>query len=367
MERIRVGVIGTSWWAEAMHLPSLNSHPRVELAAISGRNRERAASLAAAYRIPAVYADYRAMLERARLDALVVVTPDDLHHEMALAALKGGLHVLCEKPLALTIEQARELAARAESAGVKHMVGFSWRGLPHYRYVQTLLESGYIGRCYAASFAYLTGGGARAKYSWRYDQRRSNGALGNYGAHMIDLARWLLGDIARVSAHLGVCVERPGERGPLAAPANDIATLSVEFGGGAIGTIHASEVVHTGERFHEQHVRLYGEAGTLEIDLSLAGSDLGRSHVAVAAAIRGVRRGETQFQTLPLPAALLGEADPALLFDPFVKQPIGDRLFIDAIAEDRPITPNFHDGVEVQAVMEAAITSHRSRRWVALA
>ena len=358
---VRIGVVGTSWWAQAMHLPSLASHPRAELVAISGRNVDKASELAATYGIPAVYGDYRAMLDAGGLDAVVVVTPDDLHYEVTLAAIDRGIHVLCEKPLALTAGQAAEMLGRAERAGVKHMVAFSWRGLPHYRYLRELVGAGFVGRPSAAQLSYLTGGGARGSYSWRYDRSRSTGALGNYGAHMIDLARWLLGDIVGVSAHLATRVERPGPGGPLTEPANDQAVLTVEFAGGAVGTIQASEVAQTGERFHEHQIRLYGDAGTLEADLSLAVS--GRQ-VCITTAIRGVRRGEAQFRALPVPPELLGDADPGALFDPFTKHPVGDRLFVDAILADRSPAPSFRDGLHVQVVMDAAQAAHSGRRWV---
>lgn len=361
---VRIGVVGTSWWAQAMHLPSIASHPRARLAAICGRSAGRARELAAAYGIPAVYHDYRAMLDGGGLDAVVVVTPDDLHYEVTLAAIERGIHVLCEKPLALTAEQAAQMLARAEAAKVKHMVAFSWRGLPHYRYLRELVDSGFVGRTHAAQLSYLTGGGARTAYSWRYDQRRSNGALGNYGAHMIDLARWLLGDVVQVSAHLATRVVRPGLAGPLPDPANDQATLTLEFVGGAVGTIQASEVAQTGERFHEHQIRLYGDEGTLEADLSLAVSGDGRRQVCITTEIRGVRRGESRFRTLPLPADLLGGADPSALFDPFTKHPVGDRHFIDAILTDRSPMPSFCDGLHVQAVMDAAQAAHSGRRWV---
>jgi predicted dehydrogenase len=365
-DKIRIGVIGTSWWAEAMHLPSLASHPLATVAAITGRNGERAAALGQRFGVPAVFGDYRAMLAESRLDALVVVTPDDLHYEMTLAGLERGLHVLCEKPLGLDTRQAWEMLARAERAGVRHMVGFTWRGLPHYRHLRRLIDSGYLGRCYAAEFSYLTSGGARGSYSWRYDRRRSTGALGNYGAHMIDLAHWLVGDVSRVSAHLRAQVERPGAAGTLDLPANDTAMLALEFAGGAVGTIHVSEVAHVGERLHEQRIRLYGEHGTLEADLTLAGSDLRRGDVRVAAEIRAARRDSPRFEVLPLPADLLAGADAGDLFDPFRTQAVGDRLFIEAIAGERMPPPTFLEGLRVQSVMDAALESARGGRWAAV-
>ena len=113
-EKVRVGIVGTSWWADAFHLPTLKSHPQAELAAICGRQRERAEEMARKYEVARVFTDYREMIEAGDLDALVVSTPDDSHHAITMAALDAGLHVLCEKPLALNAAHAREMYAKAE-------------------------------------------------------------------------------------------------------------------------------------------------------------------------------------------------------------------------------------------------------------
>ncbi len=137
-DRVRVGVIGTSWYADFMHLAALKSHPNAHIAAICGRNRERAEELARKHDIPRAFTDYRAMIDQAGLDAVVVCTPDDLHYPMTMAALDAGLHVLCEKPLALTLTQARAMLAKAESAGVRHMTYFTHRWEPHNRLTMLL-------------------------------------------------------------------------------------------------------------------------------------------------------------------------------------------------------------------------------------
>ena len=127
LEKIRVGVVGTSWWADEMHLPSLKSHPRAEVVAICGRDATRANAMAAKYAIAQVFSDYRAMIERANLHALIVSVPDDLHYAVTMAALEAGLHVVCEKPLALNATQARAMYELAEAKRVKHLTYFTWR------------------------------------------------------------------------------------------------------------------------------------------------------------------------------------------------------------------------------------------------
>ena len=88
------------------------------------------------------------MIEKGDLHAIEIITPDDLHYPMTMDALDAGLHVLCEKPLALNAAQAKEMYEKAEAAGVVHMTFFTYRWLPHYRYLKELVDEGYVGRCF---------------------------------------------------------------------------------------------------------------------------------------------------------------------------------------------------------------------------
>jgi predicted dehydrogenase len=364
-EQVRVGLVGTSWWADLMFLPSLKSHPKAEVVAICGRNRSRAQELAQKYGIRRVFTDYQEMIEQGNLQALVVAAPDDLHYPITMTALEAGLHVLCEKPLALNASHAKAMYEKAEAVGVKHMVLFTWRWLPHFRYLRRLIDEGYIERCFHCHLNFLGSYGRAGHYMWRFDGQRANGILADLGSHMIDFARWYIGDIARVSASLTTFVERvgPAEDQPL-EPANDSALLLVEFENGAQGSIQVSAVTHTADRGVEQHLSLYGEGGTLHADVVFEGVENG-------SVIRGARQNEAQFQTLPLPDELWGQVEPpevlaAVVPGLFMKQAAGSRLFIDGIVEDRPVSPNFYDGFKVQQVVDAAIESHRTGCWVSL-
>ena len=161
-EQVRVGVVGTSGWADLMHLPSLKSHPGATITAICGRNRDRAEEMAQKYAIPSVFTDYREMIDQADLHALVVSTPDDLHYPITMQALEAGLHVVCEKPLALDAGQAREMYEKAEAVGVKHMVLFTYRWLPHYQHLHSLIDGGYLGRGFQCYPRFLYGSGRAA-------------------------------------------------------------------------------------------------------------------------------------------------------------------------------------------------------------
>lgn len=354
-ERIRVGVIGTSWWTDMMHLPSLQSHPRAEVVALCGRNRANADALAQKYGVPQVFTDYRAMIEQAGLDALVIATPDDEHHQMALDALDAGLHVLCEKPLASNAAQAREMQARAQAAGLQTMVFFTYRWMPQNIFAHQQLAEGRIGRCRQASFQFLGNYAGEQKYAWRFDGRRANGVLGDLGSHMIDLARWYLGEIVRVQASLMNFVDRPGANGEPGVPANDAALLLLDFASGAQATIQVSAVVNAlNKESWSLRSQLYGETGSLDVDLDVNDS-IGWNQV-----------GTPGHQQLAIPSELWGDVDRTSNNDLFCKAPAGPRLFIDALAEGRPVEPNFSDGLRAQEVVDAALESHRSGRAVAL-
>jgi predicted dehydrogenase len=356
---VRVGVIGTSWWADAMYLPALQSHPSAELVAICGRNQERTQEMAAKYGIAKTFLDYEEMINQGDLDAIIVGDPDDLHYAITMQGLRAGLHVLCDKPLAITAQQAREMYEEAEAAKVKHMVLFTYRWMPFFRYVRDLIDQGYVGRCYHGEFRFLMGYAREKEYHWRFDQNRSNGVLGDLGSHMIDMARWLVGDISRVSAQLGVFVDRPGAEGGRIDPANDSAFMLTEFANGAQGMIHVSVVAQMADRFMQQQVKLYGEAGSLEIDIPYEGAEAG-------AVIRVARNQDEQFQTLETPASYWGEVSRSEPFGIFTQHSAGCRAFIDAILGNHPATQTFYDGYKAQQVVEAAIEAHRSGQWVAI-
>jgi predicted dehydrogenase len=360
-EQVRVGMIGTSWYADSLHLPSLISHPNAVVTALCGRNETRASELAHKFNIPNVYTDYRALIDANVVDAVVIAVPDDLHYPMTLAAVDAGLHVVCEKPLALNAAHAREMAEKADAAGVKHMTFFTLRWFQHTQFVKELVESGAVGNSTHCQISYVHGNARQPQYRWRLDGERSNGILGDLGSHLIDLARWLNGDIVRVAAHLANHVQRFHEDGRPVVPTNDAALLNVEFANGSQGIIHTSSVVHTGGRGMEQHITLYGDQGTVEADFSFGnfGSG-GGSNMAV----RTAKAPEGLFTDRAIPAHIWGDVPPDQNTEVFNRMPAGDRYFIDCILHNRPVTPSLWDGVAVQEIMDAAITSHNTGQWV---
>src|SRR5690242_292062 len=143
------------------------------------------------------------------------------------------------------------------------MVNLTSRWLPPWRYLHALIEQGYTGRWLHADMSYVGEYGRRPGYAWRFDRAQANGILGDLGPHLIDLSRWLVGDIARVSAHLGTFYDHQSPDGSPLDAANDSAMLLLEFADGAQGMIHVTAVAHVRGRGQDQHVALFGEGGTI--------------------------------------------------------------------------------------------------------
>ena len=360
-KKVRLGLIGTSWWVDLMYVPSLTSHPAAHVVGVSGRDARRAGEVAEKFGGAKVFPDYRELIQSGEIDAIIVAAPDDLHYEMTMAAIDAGLHVLCEKPLAANASLAREMLIGAEAARLKHMVLFTWRWQPHWRYVKHLVETGFVGRCYHADFHFLASFALDPGYKWRFDARRANGVAGDLGSHLIDFARWYMGDVRRVSADLPTFVDQSATANPSPTPANDVGLLTLEFVGGARAQIRASAVSRLGDEVVRVMASLHGEDGTLEVCHTYFGTDAG-------VVIRGVRKGESSFTRLEVPAQFFeGGVDPKQIFDPYLKQSAGPRAFVDAILSDTSASPGFDVGVSVQEVVDAALRSNAEKRWVSVA
>ena len=136
---VRIGIIGTSWWADAMYLPALADHPDGAITAICGRDPDRTVAFAARWGIEEVHTDWAAMLDGGTVDAVIISSPNDTHHAMVLAAADRGIHLLCEKPVALDAEQAWEMVDATTAAGLTTMVPFTYRWMPTNQWIKALI------------------------------------------------------------------------------------------------------------------------------------------------------------------------------------------------------------------------------------
>lgn len=362
---INVGMVGTSWWADAMHLPALDSHPHARTVAICGRNRANAQKMADQWRIPQVYTDYRDMMMQADLDAVVISTPNDSHYVIAMAAMDAGLHTLCEKPIAMTYGQAREMAATAARARLKTMVPFTYRFMPSARYLKELIDSGYLGIPYHLNLRYYSGYARAGDYIWRLDRKiAGSGVIGDLGSHFMYLAEWLYGEISAITCRLTRIVPRPATD-PQGQPyelLDDSCLLTVEFANGAVGMIHCSALCYEGSPFGQtHHMDFHGSDGTL-----YSYTDWDRIQQ-----VKGARKGEGMPRELPIPEHIWGDARRDTVHntyrDMFRSEDFMIRGFINSILDDRDIEPNFQQGARIQRLISAAVKSHETSARVEVA
>ena len=185
-QRLGVEIIGgliedeldpNQWTIPYGHFSAYGAIEETEVVAVANRGEERLKRFVDRFGITNTYLDYREMIEKARLDALVISVPDDLHYPIASTALDAGLHLLCEKPLALNVDQAEAMLAKAQAAKGVHMILFTYRWSTYHRYLRQLIEENYIGRPYHGHWHFFSDKGRSGQYEWKYDQQRSSGAL----------------------------------------------------------------------------------------------------------------------------------------------------------------------------------------------
>jgi predicted dehydrogenase len=355
--RHRVGVIGTSWWADLEHLPGMRSRPDVELSALCGRDRSRLEAMAAKHGVPATFTDWREMIARGGLEVLVVATPNALHREQALAAIAAGLHVVCEKPLAMNAGQAREMAARAEAAGLKTLTFFTHRAVAAAAHLKRLLGEGAIGRVHHVGAEYFSASHLKPgkPASWRMRRAESGtGVLGDIGSHLLDLVRWWVGDFERVAGQWQTLTR---ERNGGAVDADEECSFLARLAGGAQAVFQASKLV--AGRGNWQRVELHGERGSLvyEAEPGVDPDWLGRLYAG-----RPEGQGLAPLPPPPDLAAGLAGPDPQACRNGAYRR-LTDPFF-QAIRGGGSVSPDFGDGAAVQAVLDAVAESAERGAWV---
>ncbi len=276
---VGVGMLGYAFMGKAhtnayKKIPYLMYPPPAipKLVAICGRNAEAAAEAARRYGYETFYTDWRRMLEDDRIQLFDNGGPNDMHAEPCIAAAQAGKHVVCEKPLARTAEEAKAMLDAVVKAGVKHMVAFNYRFVPAIRQARNLIESGALGQIYHFRARYLQEWimpHYNTPYIWRVDKKAAgSGALGDLGAHIIDLGRFLVGEVKSVAAMMRTFIpERPlpDGSGMGKVEVDDAFVAAVEFANGAIGTLEATRFA-AGRKNHNCF-EINGEKGSIYFDL----------------------------------------------------------------------------------------------------
>ncbi|MEV0171421.1 Gfo/Idh/MocA family oxidoreductase [Streptomyces sp. NPDC050803] len=370
---LRVGMVGYAFmgaahsqgWRTAGRVFDLPRRP--ELAVICGRDAAAVRAAADRHGWAAVETDWRALIARDDVDLVDICTPGDSHAEIAVAALAAGKHVLCEKPLANTVEEASTMAAAAEEAygrGQLAMVGFNYRRLPATALARNMVAEGRLGRLRHVRVTYLQDWLVNPQFplTWRLRKEYAgSGSLGDLGAHIIDLAQYLAGErLAGVSALTETFVrERPlpvGATSGLSAGASagtgrvtvdDAALFTARFPSGALASFEATRYA-TGRK-NALHIELNGEHGSLAFDLERL-NELSYHDGTEPGAHAGFRRILVTEPDHPYLEAWWPPGHGLGYEHTFVHQA---RDLVHAVAEGRQPEPSFADGLQVQRVLAA--------------
>lgn len=371
VEEIGVGLVGTAFMGAA-HSQAWRTVNRVfdlplyaNRTAICGRDPARTAAAADRLGWSSAVTDWRALLDRDDIGLIDICTPGDSHAEIALAALAAGKHVLCEKPLANSVADAEAMVAAAQAAGTVAMCGFTYRRVPALALAARMVAAGRIGTIRQVRAHYLQDWLAdpAAPMTWRLRAETAGfGALGDLGAHVVDLTRYLTGlEFDSVTALTDTFVPRrpvaPGSSTDEQVTVDDAALFLVRLSGGAVGTFEATRYA-TGRR-NGLRIELNGTAGTLAFDLERL-NELEFHDGTLPAAEQGFTRilvtePEHPYLSAWWPAGHLLGYEHA-----FTHQA---RDLLAGIAEGRSPAATFADGLAAQRVLDAVARSAQHGTW----
>ncbi|WP_433544279.1 Gfo/Idh/MocA family protein (plasmid) [Streptomyces sp. CA-294286] len=328
------------------------------LAAVCGRDRTAVRAMAQRHGWAAAETDWRALIARDDVHLVDICTPGDSHAEIAIAALEAGKHVLCEKPLANTVEEAESMAVAARQArarGQLAMVGFNYRRVPAVSYARTLVAEGRLGPIRHLRVCYLQDWlvDPDAPLTWRLRRDRAgSGALGDLGAHIVDLAQYLTGEpVVGVSALTETFVRSRPDPGASAhrgeVTVDDAALFTGRLASGALASFEATRMA--AGRKNSLRLELNGERGSLAFDLERLNELSFHDHTepAHSAGFRRILVTEPEHPYLKAwwpPGHALGYEHT------FVHQA---RDLLEAIATGTDPRPSFADGLQVQRVLAA--------------
>lgn len=312
--------------------------------------------------------DWRAVVEDPAVEIVHICTPNHLHREAVLAAMRLGKHIYCDKPLVATWNEAQEIqAALGGYRGIAQMT-FQNRFFPATLRAKQLVGEGRLGKILAFRAAYLHGGSAdpQAPVKWKLSAAAGGGVIADLASHVLDLVEWLAGPLAALCASSSIAyAERPSADDPglkLRVDTEDAVTILGRLACGAQGTIEATKIA-TGTE-DELRLEIHGSTGAIRFNLmephfvefydgSLAGAPLGglRGWNRIATG----QRYSSPAGGFPSPKAATG----------WIRSHVAClAAFLEAVAKGRPAEPGLEQGIRVQWLMDCARRSAAESRWV---
>lgn len=373
MSKKKIGIVGCGSIAEIAHLPAISKSNQATLAAVCDIDEDHVRHIAGKWKAERWFTDYREMFSRIDLDAVIIATPNNLHRNQCVAAAKAGVHVLVEKPLSVTIEEAQDIVDACHRAGVKLMVGCDRRFWTQNQWAKSLIDDGVIGRVLMSRASlhehWHNYQNHVARTTFRLDAKVAGGAaLIDTGAHAIDLLSWLNGSPIKRAIGIAERLAMPESY----TSCDDTALIMVEFENGAYGTISCNRFSHA----VNQATELCGTEGTI-FTATDAMNPFQSSPMAVYT--------NKDYSIDTLPEILKDYRWPELFWvEDSIHETVRKRWvtlspprrpsnyekmidhFLDCIANDKEPLVGGEDGLQAIAVMGAVIRSMETKAWVDL-
>ncbi|MBA2271465.1 MAG: Gfo/Idh/MocA family oxidoreductase [Chthoniobacterales bacterium] len=369
---LSVGLIGYNFMGKA-HSNAWRQAPRfsqlpadVRMKTICGRDVGAVKTAAVQLGWENAVTDWREVVEDPDIDVIDIVTPNDSHAEIAVAAAQARKAILCEKPLATTVGECEEMLAAARKARIVHMVCHNYRRIPAIALAKEMIDRGELGdRVYHYRARYAQDWITDPKFPlvWRLQSKvAGSGAHGDINAHIIDLGRYLVGEFREVSATMETFIKkRPlsaGSRRKGKVTVDDAVSLIGRFRNGAIANLEATRFAHG--RKNSITLEINGSAGSLAFDFE----EMNRLRFYDSGEPEN-RRGFRDIMVTEPAHPFVGDWWPpghVLGYEHTFVHTIAD--FVRAVVAGKSVQPTFEDGLQNQRVLEAVSKSAREKQWV---
>lgn len=314
--------------------------------------------------------DYHDLLDRDDIQIINCCTPNSFHKDLLIDAIKAGKHIYCDKPMTISVEDAKQIMKALEGSDIVNQMTFQYRFSPAMMRAKQLMDEGFIGEPMSFRAMYLHAGyiDPNRPMSWRMDISKGGaGALFDLGSHILDLVRYLLGDAKEVFTMTETFYkQRPVSKGSsekVDVKVDDLAIIMMKMENGAIGTAEASRIA-TGSN-DDLKIEIHGREGAIRFELMDANWLSVYDNRAQGDPIGGMR-GFTKIETVqryPAPAAFPGSK----VMVGWERFHIASMFsFLDNVANGKSAPPTFYDGLKVQEIMEACLKSADAGKWVGI-
>jgi predicted dehydrogenase len=380
-DTLNVGLIGYKFMGKAhsnaFRKVGMFFDPSVDIVmkAICGRDEEWVKQSAAKFGWQGYETSWEKLVQRDDIDMVDITAPSNVHKEIAIGAAEAGKHIFCEKPLALTLKDAREMLSAVEKNNVKHQIGFNYRFAPAIQLAKKLIDDGMLGEIYHFRGLYLQDWIIDPEFPlvWRLDKKvAGSGSLGDLGAHIIDLARFLVGEFDKVIGMNKTFIkERPivermeglsaaaQEDAPKGEVTVDDATLFLtEFNNGALGSFETTRFANGNK--NGMSFEINGSKGSVKFEFERM-NELWYYSSEDPEGVQGFRLIQATEAVHPYVSAWWPPGHVIGYEHTFVHELYE---FVEAIAQDKQPCPDFNDGVKCSQILEAVDLSIAERQWI---